>query len=273
VTVKIVPPLLLAHVWTTAADPTGWWMSEKLDGVRAYWDGKTFRTRLGGTYDAPEWFTEGLPDSPLDGELWAGRGNFLRAVSIVKKKDMAPEFSDRWTELSYVVFDLPGSYRFDQFGLHGNRFEERQNLLSHIVGPPKCMHSVKLEQTPCKGLLHLREELAKVEAKGGEGLMLRQPGSLYEPKRSRTLLKVKTFLDAEATVISYEPGKGKHTGRMGAVNVRTPDGREFSVGTGFDDKERENPPPIGCTLQYSYQELSKYGIPRFPVFLRIREEE
>jgi DNA ligase-1 len=264
-TEKIVPPLLLAHVWTPEVDPTGWWMSEKLDGVRAYWDGKTFRTRLGGTYEAPEWFTEGLPDCPLDGELWAGRGNFLRAVSIAKKKDLAPEFSDRWTELSYVVFDSPSQWDYS--------FERRQEELSHLVGPPRCMHSVRLNQTPCKGLLHLREELAIVEAKGGEGLMLRQPGSLYEAKRSRTLLKVKTFLDAEATVVSYEPGKGKHKGRMGAVNVCTPDGREFSVGTGFDDKERESPPPIGCTLQYSYQELSKYGIPRFPVFLRIREEE
>src|SRR5688572_1079238 len=61
------PPLLLAHSWDNDRDLGGWWMSEKLDGVRAYWDGRRFISRLGNPYVAPDWFVAGLPAVPLDG--------------------------------------------------------------------------------------------------------------------------------------------------------------------------------------------------------------
>src|SRR5688500_4024783 len=78
------PPLLLAHKWETDHDPTGWWMSEKLDGIRAYWDGETFTSRLGNQFFAPDWFVEDLPADTLDGELWVGRKMFSTTTSIVK---------------------------------------------------------------------------------------------------------------------------------------------------------------------------------------------
>ena len=99
-----VPPLLLAETWDCVSDPTGWWLSEKLDGVRAYWDGKRFVSRLGNTLHAPDWFVAGLPDLPLDGELWLGRKKFQRTVSIVRRQDK----SDHWKEVAFVVFDAPG---------------------------------------------------------------------------------------------------------------------------------------------------------------------
>jgi DNA ligase-1 len=116
----------------------------------------------------------------------------------------------------------------------------------------------------------LREELVRVEALGGEGLMLRQPGSAYEVGRSMTLQKVKTFKDAEATVVDHQPGAGKHKGRLGALLVRLADGKEFAVGTGFTDKEREAPPAVGSVITFRYQELSDAGIPRFPSYVGVR---
>ena len=72
--------------WESSIDITGWWMSEKLDGVRAYWDGKQFLSRLGNRFHAPPWFVEGFRPTPLDGELWGGRKLFQRTVSIVSAK-------------------------------------------------------------------------------------------------------------------------------------------------------------------------------------------
>ncbi|MHC5540639.1 DNA ligase, partial [Singulisphaera rosea] len=99
------PPLLLAERWDNAADLSGWWMSEKLDGVRAYWDGKAIFSRLGNMFHAPDWFLAGLPEVPLDGELWIGRKAFQRTVGIVRRQDK----SDLWKEVSFLAFDAPAA--------------------------------------------------------------------------------------------------------------------------------------------------------------------
>src|SRR5438105_732798 len=99
------PPLLLAHSWDNAADLAGWWMSEKLDGVRAYWDGRQFLSRQGNLFHAPDWFVEGLPNVPLDGELWIDRKKFQRTVSIVRRQDK----TQLWSEVRFVVFDAPAT--------------------------------------------------------------------------------------------------------------------------------------------------------------------
>lgn len=62
---------MLATYWQESADPSGWFMSEKFDGIRCFWDGKQFVSRNGRIIKAPKWFAEGLPkDTKLDGELW-----------------------------------------------------------------------------------------------------------------------------------------------------------------------------------------------------------
>jgi DNA ligase-1 len=249
----IAPPLLLAHSWQQDLDLTGWWMSEKLDGVRAYWDGRRLISRLGNVFHAPDWFLEGLPAHPLDGELFGGRKKFQRTVSIVRRQDK----SEAWREIRYVLFDAPA---------HPSPFEDRLASLSAI----ERAHVEAHPHVRCEGLEHLRAELARVEALGGEGLMLRKPGSRYEVGRSSTLLKVKTFHDAEARVVAHLPGTGKHKGRLGALQCEMPNGTRFSVGTGFSDRERESPPPIGAIVTYRYQELSNDGVPRFPSYVGVR---
>jgi DNA ligase-1 len=249
-------PVLLAEPWDGVLDPSGWWVSEKLDGVRAYWDGSRLITRLGNEIRAPDWFVTGLPAFPLDGELFLGRKSFQRTVAIVRRQDR----SDHWKQIRFVIFDAPA---------HAGPFEERLEVARSLPALP---HAAAHPHARCTGLPHLREELARIESLGGEGLMLRQPGSKYVAGRSATLLKVKSFRDDEAVVIGHQPGAGRHEGRLGALVVRFANGIEFSIGTGFSDRERENPPAVGSTVTFRYQELSDGGVPRFPSFLAIREE-
>jgi DNA ligase-1 len=251
------PPLLLAESWDNASDLTDWWMSEKLDGVRAYWDGKQFLSRQGNLYHAPDWFIEGLPTVPLDGELWIGRKKFQRTVSIVRRQDK----SDLWNEVRFLVFDAPAA---------SGGFEERLACLRDALARGAAKFAREHAQVRCRSLEALRVELGRIESLGGEGLMLRQPGSKYVVGRSTTLLKVKTFHDAEATVTGYQAGAGRHKGRMGALLVRLPDGTEFAIGTGFSDREREAPPAVGTSVTFRYQELSEAGVPRFPSWVGVR---
>lgn len=248
------PPVLLAHKWENDVDLTGWWMSEKLDGVRAWWDGKKFQSRLGNTFFAPKWFTECLPDKELDGELWVGRQEFSTTISIVRSQGA----DSAWKKVKYLVFDAPHLKL---------PFEDRVAWIKAWVADCNQPHIVAVDHEPCQSTVHLKTELARVEAMGGEGLMMRRPGSKYEAGRSTSLLKVKTFHDAEARVIGHDPGKGKHKGRLGALVLEMPDGTQFNAGTGFTDAERENPPPIGSIVTYRYQELTKDGVPRFPSYV------
>ena len=173
--------------------------------------------------------------------------------------------SDRYTasDFRYVTYDAPAVK---------DPFEQRMEFLADCVKGIGSKFVSMLKQHRCRNIDHLRDSLERIELLGGEGLMLRQPGSLYEVGRSNTLLKVKTFHDADAVVVDYLAGKGRHKGRMGSLAVRMADGTEFSVGTGFTDKQRNSPPAIGSKLVFRYQELSDGGVPRFPSFVRIKKE-
>ncbi len=258
------PDLLLAETWTDQ-DPTGMWISEKLDGVRAYWDGENFISRLGNIFVAPESFKRNLPKSVnLDGELWLARGKFQETLSTVRKFE--PNEAE-WAMLTYVVFDAP------QITLP---FEARMVYLQNLKALPA--HASRrewrvLEQVRCQCLEHMTWMLADVEAIKGEGLMLREYGSLYIPGRNSTLLKVKTFTDAEAVVVGYMPGRGKHKGRMGACIVQMPNGKDFEVGGGFTDKQRISPPAIGAKITYKHQGFTNRGIPRIATFVCCRDYE
>jgi len=260
---KAPPPCLLAHSWDTESDVDNWLGSYKLDGVRAWWDGKkkTFTSRLGNEYHAPKWFVDAMPeDVVLDGELFAGNGNFQQTVSAVRKLN---PIDSEWKAVKFMVFDMPE---------HGGKYEERLTAMFDILPvPTQYCELLKTRVLPTRA--DVFKFLTEAEAQGYEGVMLREPGSLYESGRSHTLLKVKTFKDCEVTVTGYEPGKGKHKGRMGALTVRMDSEVEFSVGSGFTDKERENPPAIGSRITVKYQELSKDGVCRFPTYLCERSYE
>lgn len=251
------PPLLLAERWDGVMNLAGWWMSEKLDGVRAYWTGKDFLSRLGNPLHAPDWFCAGLPNEPLDGEFWIGRKKFQRTVGVVRRQDK----NDLWKEVRFLMFDAPSA---------AEAFEERVKAIQRIVAKNQPPYAMAHQQELCTDLDHLRRELVRIEALGGEGLMLRQPGSKYVSGRSMSLLKIKSFHDAEARVLGHEAGAGRHKGRLGALLVEMADGTRFSVGTGFSDAERDHPPAVGSTITFRYQELTDGGVPRFPSYVGIR---
>jgi DNA ligase len=253
------PHLLLANVWNPSIDPTGWWMSEKYDGLRAYWDGQKLWSRKGNLIHAPDYFLAELPrDIVLDGELWIGHGKFEETMSIVRSE--TPD--DRWNRVRYMVFDVPQAK---------GAFEQRMQFLRATISEGNRFVRV-VAQERCQGVAQLLAERDRVVRQGAEGLMLRQPESAYEAGRSPTLLKVKPYDDAEATVIAHEPGKGKFAGKLGALRVRADDGREFSIGSGLTDADRESPPPVGTVITYRFQGTTAKGLPRFPSYLRVRRD-
>lgn len=266
-------PVLLAETWDGVLDPTGYLMSEKLDGVRAYWDGEKFISRKGNVFDAPAWYKAEMPKGiPLDGEFWTGRGKFQETSGIVRRhgEDVA------WHGVSYQVFDapdMPGGFEARLKVLQAMRLPSWAQVLNHRV---------------CTGLDDLRAYLLDIERLDGEGVMLRKPGSRYVRTRSDTLLKVKSFYDAEATVVGYTAGKGKHKGRTGALQcvvdkptsfvtprgrIEIPMGTKFKVGTGLSDAQRNNPPAIGATVTFRFKGLTKALVPREPSFVGERNYE
>ncbi|KAI1292576.1 hypothetical protein EDD11_008719 [Mortierella claussenii] len=267
--------VMLAHSWTEDAgiDPAGYWMAEKLDGVRAYFDGTHFWSRAGNKFMAPPFFSKHLPkDQPLDGELWLGRGRFQQCISIVKNQK--PERADEWKEMTYLVFDAPKlnmvyekrlEYLKSIMPVYGKDRIDASSTTGASNKVPPYGRLVPVQK--CRSKTHLMRELDHVQSHGGEGIMLRAPRSRYEFKRSRTLLKVKTFFDEEAIVLKHVKGSGKNSHRMGHLEVKTPDGRLFSVGSGFTDAQRDCPPKIGTVITYKFQELSKTLTPRFPTFV------
>jgi DNA ligase len=255
------PDLMLAEVYEPGIDLGLYWVSEKLDGIRAYWDGTGLITRGGHLVRAPQEFTAGFPAEPLDGELWMGRGRFEELSGAVRREEPDP---DVWRDIRYLVFDLPAAD-----GPFGARLTRLQGLVEASASRRLAM----VEQFRVPDHAALMERLTAVVARGGEGLMLHRDDAPYRGRRTDDLLKVKPYLDSEALVIAHVPGKEKYEGMLGALLVEDGDGRRFRIGTGFTDAQRHAPPPVGSLVTFKYQGRTDKGIPRFASFLRIRERE
>ena len=239
-------------------------VSEKYDGIRAIWKNGQLSTRKGTIIYAPSWFTNNLPNVSLDGELWFERGNFEYVASTVSKH--VPVDSE-WRKIKYMVFDAP--YKELPFIDRYQRYNKLLNELNiaHIV--PVKQFSV----TSNKALYKLLDEYTE---QGAEGLMLHNAQAIHSNGRSGNLFKLKKFMDAEAKVLKHLPGKGKFKHLLGAllVQYKNKDGQllQFKIGSGFSNKERATPPPIGSVVTFKYHGFTQRGIPRFASFLRIREQ-
>lgn len=266
--VKGRPALMLANVYHPGVVLKDYWVSEKYDGMRGFWDGEKLLTRGGERVMAPAWFTAGWPKTPMDGELWAGRAQFPKAVSTVRQQVAGSTTDADWRGMRFMVFDLP---------TQGGPFSERIAPLNALVGRIGQPWVVAVAQYRIADHAALQAQLKKTVKLGGEGLMLHRGDALYKGQRNDDLLKVKTHEDAEARVIAHVPGKGKYTGRLGALLVEMPaaDGepaQRFKLGTGFSDAQRQNPPAIGTLVTYRFRGLNDSGIPRFASFIRVRED-
>ena len=246
------------HTVAAAGGIGAYWISEKLDGVRARWDGRRLRTRGGYPVDAPAWFTAGWPDVAMDGELWMGRGRFDDTGALVRNPpaDPAP-----WRDVRFLVFDLPD---------HGGTFEDRVLAMRALSGAGHPPWLRPVAQSRVADDAGLQARLRAVLAAGGEGLMLHHRDARYLPGRSTGLLKLKPHDDAEARVIAHLPGRGKYAGMTGALLVERADGVRFRIGSGLGDAERAAPPPPGSLVTYRHNGLTGNGLPRFPRYLRVR---
>jgi DNA ligase 1 len=254
------PELMLADIYRQGIDISQYRVSEKLDGVRARWDGTHLISRGGNVFAAPEWFTKGFPAIPLDGELWMGRGRYEEVSSIVRTQQP----HDGWRKVRLMIFDLPA---------HGGTFDQRVIAMNRLVVESDSPYLATIEQKHVKSEEDLLTWVHTVVEQGGEGLILHRETAYYANGRSQDLLKFKLFTDAEATVIGYRPGKGQFAGQIGSLIVRTDQGVTFSIGSGLSHEQRRRPPPLQSRVTFRYQGLTKNGVPRFPVFLRIRDEE
>lgn len=254
------PALMLAKPYRSDIELKHYWISEKLDGVRAYWDGTQLISRQGNRFSAPDWFTRGFPKQVLDGELWMGRNRFAEVSGAVRRQIPDPA---QWQKIRFMVFDSPG-----ETGDFDHRLQALRVLFAQLNSPSIAL----IEQYKIDDETALMQALDQLIANGGEGLMLHLGSAPYRGIRSDDLLKLKRFSDAEAVVIGHIPGKGKFSGMLGAVLVKMPDGREFKIGSGFSDEQRRHPPAIGSTISYKYQGTTASGLPRFASFFRARND-
>lgn len=254
------PTLLLAERYRGEIDISRYWVSEKLDGVRASWDGKALQFRSGNPVPAPKWFLDALPNQPLDGELWLGRGSFDQLSAIVRRQ--SPDDAE-WRRVRYMIFELPDA---------PGRFTDRVAQIKAITAAANLPWLQAVAQFRLPDAAALQKTLRDIVRSGGEGLMLHRDDAAYETGRSSALLKLTPWLDAEATVVAHLPGKGKYAGMLGALHMELPDGRRFALGSGLTDALRRNPPPAGTQITYRYRELTKNGMPRFPRYLRVRDK-
>lgn len=255
----VAPPLLLAQNAPATLDPARYLVSEKLDGVRAFWDGQRLFTRHGQPIAAPAWFAAHLPAQALDGELWMARGQFEATSAAVRRQQ--PQDGE-WRALHYMVFELPGA---------DGTFEQRAAALQALASQAAWDGLQAVPQTRVATAAALQTRLAEVVRGGGEGLMLHEAAAPYQSGRQASLLKLKPQDDDEAVVLAHLAGAGRLQGLLGALRVRNGAGQAFSIGSGFSDAQRRTPPPVGSTVTYRYRGLTKSGLPRFATFLRVQD--
>ncbi|MAD41211.1 MAG: DNA ligase [Arcobacter sp.] len=242
-----------------------WLMSEKLDGIRAYWNGKQLLSKNGNIIYAPKWFIKNFPSFKLDGELWTKRNDFENIQSIVLDKNP----SKHWHKITYNIFEVP---------------EEKGTFLKRLEKIKKWQRINKnkyikiIEQIKCQNNMHLEKYLQKVINLKAEGVMIKNPTLEYFVGRSTNILKVKKFLDAEAEVIGInyheKTEDTKNTkAKFKSLVLKLENNIVFNLGNGFSKEERINHPKIGDIVTFKYYNLTRFGKPKFASFIRIRKRE
>lgn len=237
-------------------DTKGWFMSEKLDGIRAYWNGKELLSKNGNRIHAPLSFTKNFPNFPLDGELWTKRDDFSNIQSIVL--DKIP--SKQWNQITYNIFESPKSM---------GDFRDRLKKVKDWFSENKNKNIIIIKQIVCKDKKHLYSYLEEIIKLKGEGLIVKNPNLPYIAKRSSNSLKVHTYQDMEGEVIKINYTKNL----MKSLTLELKSGVRFKLGSGFTKKERRNHPEVGDMVTFKFLRLNKNGIPRFASFKRVRLKE
>ena len=252
------PAIQHATTYKAVDNISQYWVSEKLDGIRGYWNGEQLLTRQGNTIHSPSWFTQNWPTDVIDGELWIARDQFQATLSCVRKINID---ENCWRNVRFMIFDLPK---------HTGTFSERISAMRTLTEQARSDYLRMIKQYKLKNTNQLDNTLSNIIANQGEGLMLHLESAYYHVGRTNNIMKLKRHQDAEATVIAYIGGKGKYQGMLGALTVKTATGIVFNIGSGFSDAERANPPAIGSVITYKYNGKTQADIPRFARYFRIK---
>jgi len=155
----------------------GWMLSEKIDGIRAIWNGEDFISREGNKFSCPEWFKLFMPHICLDGELFIEGKSLGEIAGVITKKSFVDQ---EWENVRFCVFDAP---------LAPGVFSARIPVAETAVSG--CPYARYVKQTPCRGADHLMNFFQQITSRGGEGIMIKNPDSHYEQKRSINMMKFK----------------------------------------------------------------------------------
>lgn len=260
---------MLAEKWEDHKDKLQYpvYVQPKLDGIRciATKDGLFSRNgkpivAVPHVRDALEYFFEQLPHVILDGELYNHdlHDNFDKIVSLVRKtKPTRDDLAESEDKVQYHVYDAISAN--DTRACYLDRMLRYQpRIMSGII------HIVP--STVAASESEVLEQYAKMLEQGYEGAMIRADAP-YENKRTKNLLKLKSFQDAEYPVVALEEGQGNWSGMAKAVVCRLPDGRTFSAGIAGTEAEMSKllHGPVPCEVTVRFQNLTPDGIPRFPV--------
>ncbi|WP_228712152.1 DNA ligase [Halarcobacter ebronensis] len=234
-----------------------WVMSEKLDGIRAYWDGKQFLTRKGKVIYVPKWFIKNFPNFELDGELYTKRDDFENIQSIVLDKNP----SKKWEEITYNIFEIPNAKGdfYKRLEKAKNWFEKNPNEKVKII-----------EQKKVKNEENLNSFFNEIVLNKGEGVIVKDPSKEYQAGRTPFVLKMKNAQDMEGEVIDINISE--KTKVLKSLVIKLENGITFNLGGGFTKEQRENPPKIGEIVTFKYFGFTKNGKPKFASFLHIRKD-
>lgn len=238
--------------------PQDYLVSEKLDGMRAYWDGKNLISKSGNIIHAPQWFLKDFPPFELDGELYTKRGDFEHIISIIKNQ----KNTDSWHLLKYHIFEVPNQ--------KGN-LTQRLQVIKDYLNTHKNPYITIIPQHQFQTLEAIQNFFNQIKQDNGEGIILRKKDLAYYTGRNSNTLKYKVFLDRECKIIGYKMGKNALKNKVGSLICQ--DGEKtIYIGSGLTNNMRENPPPLDTIITYKYYQTTKNNMPKHPVFLRIRED-
>lgn len=251
--IELIYPIILKDLNTINIQD--YLVSEKLDGIRAYWDGKQLLSKSGKNLNPPQWFIKNFPPFALDGELFTKQGDFENIVSIIKNQ----QDKEQWKNITYHIFEVPNQ--------QGNLIERLQ-VLENFLKQNQSLPIKIIPQYQFIQLESLKHFIKEIQNSNGEGVILRNKLSSYETGRKPSALKYKFFLDSECEIIDYKKGKGKYANQVGSIICKEGD-KIFKIGSGLSEDFRKNPPKIGTIITYKFYKTTKNNLPRHPVFLRL----
>lgn len=263
--VAVLPVLLLAfdpmlvNKYKGDENLSGWVMSEKLQGVRGLWDGKTLKNRAGNIIPAPDFFTKCYPDFAIDGEIYSYKLPYEDITAATKGQN-----PNAWIKIKHYIFDVPEA----EGGLM-----QRLAVLQEYLDKNKCDTIKIIPQLPAISHKNMENYYNEIVTRNGQGVIVRDPNAPYKGGRSNKILKFKKQLDDECKILDYNNGTGKFSSTIISLTCKNlKDDKIFKIKSGIDKKVRNNPPKKGTIITYKYHGIKDDGSPKNPVFLYARED-